>query len=183
MTTPARTARPRSEFAQESSTNLGAGGIGFANLQGASSRCLLCQPAGVYGSINSAIAGTQPRIVLPLLHRYEFTLHGMWPQRRDGTWPEYCDPSSHIDMDALDDLVDEMEHDWPSWSSTDEVRGAHSGMLSASTAPALRSVGDSKQPSGGVLVAAADARASLSQLLRRRSGTTSGTATARAPRR
>lgn len=53
--------------------------------------------------------------------RYEFTLHGMWPQRRDGTWPEFCDPSSHIDMDALDDLVEEMEHDWPSWSSTDEV--------------------------------------------------------------
>lgn len=53
--------------------------------------------------------------------RYEFTLHGMWPQRRDGTWPEFCDPSSHIDMDQLDDLMDDMEHDWPSWSSADEV--------------------------------------------------------------
>jgi hypothetical protein len=45
----------------------------------------------------------------------------MWPQRRDGTWPEFCDPSSHIDMDQLDDLMDDMEHDWPSWSSADEV--------------------------------------------------------------
>lgn len=45
----------------------------------------------------------------------------MWPQRRDGTWPEFCDPSSHVDVDALDDIMDDMEHDWPSWSGPDEV--------------------------------------------------------------
>lgn len=57
--------------------------------------------------------------------KYAFTLHGLWPQRRDGTWPEFCDPSSHLRMDDIDDLVDDMEHDWPSWSSADEVFWDH----------------------------------------------------------
>lgn len=55
--------------------------------------------------------------------RYAFTVHGMWPQRRDGSWPEFCDPSSHLHVDELDDIVDKMEAAWPSWSSSDEVRG------------------------------------------------------------
>lgn len=77
--------------------------------------------------------------------RYAFTLHGMWPQRRDGTWPEYCDPSSHLDVDNIDDLVDEMERDWPSWSSTDEVSSGEGGRGE----PGKREGPAADQPTGG----------------------------------
>ncbi|KAF8072919.1 hypothetical protein HT031_000579 [Scenedesmus sp. PABB004] len=53
-------------------------------------------------------------------HKYRFTVHGFWPQRRDGTWPEFCDPDSTLEERDIDDLLPELERVWPSWSSDDE---------------------------------------------------------------
>lgn len=57
--------------------------------------------------------------------RYTFTVHGLWPQRRDGTWPEFCDSSSQLDMDEIEDLLPDLEKAWPSWSSDDETFWNH----------------------------------------------------------
>jgi ribonuclease T2 len=52
-------------------------------------------------------------------------VHGLWPQRRDGTWPEFCDSSSELDVDEIEDLLPELEKAWPSWSSDDETFWGH----------------------------------------------------------
>jgi hypothetical protein len=57
--------------------------------------------------------------------RYAFTVHGLWPQRRDGTWPEFCDSSSELDVDEIEDLLPDLEKAWPSWSSDDETFWNH----------------------------------------------------------
>ncbi|WIA09049.1 hypothetical protein OEZ85_008463 [Tetradesmus obliquus] len=57
--------------------------------------------------------------------KYAFTVHGLWPQRRDGTWPQFCDSSSELDMDEIEDLLPELEKVWPSWSSDDETFWNH----------------------------------------------------------
>eukprot|EP00199_Chlamydomonas_sp_CCMP681_P001946 CAMPEP_0119107044 /NCGR_PEP_ID=MMETSP1180-20130426/7917_1 /TAXON_ID=3052 ORGANISM="Chlamydomonas cf sp, Strain CCMP681" /NCGR_SAMPLE_ID=MMETSP1180 /ASSEMBLY_ACC=CAM_ASM_000741 /LENGTH=350 /DNA_ID=CAMNT_0007092473 /DNA_START=40 /DNA_END=1092 /DNA_ORIENTATION=+ len=52
-----------------------------------------------------------------LLHRdwYRFTLHGLWPNRLDGTWPQFCDSSLPFDEDEVEDLETEMNEAWPSF--------------------------------------------------------------------
>ena len=57
--------------------------------------------------------------------RYAFTVHGLWPERNDHTWPQYCDPGSELDEDAIEDLLPEMEEVWPSWSSDDATFWSH----------------------------------------------------------
>eukprot|EP00882_Tetradesmus_deserticola_P005671 GHRQ01005971.1.p1 GENE.GHRQ01005971.1~~GHRQ01005971.1.p1 ORF type:complete len:293 (+),score=53.38 GHRQ01005971.1:302-1180(+) len=57
--------------------------------------------------------------------KYAFTVHGLWPQRRDGTWPEFCDAASNLNIDDIEDLLPELEQAWPSWSSADMVFWNH----------------------------------------------------------
>ncbi|GIL83093.1 hypothetical protein Vretimale_11413 [Volvox reticuliferus] len=44
---------------------------------------------------------------------FHFTIHGLWPNRNDGTWPQFCDPDSAFNEDDLTDLSVEMENEWP----------------------------------------------------------------------
>lgn len=37
--------------------------------------------------------------------RPSFTLHGLWPNYDDNTWPEYCDPGAPFDPAQVDDLT------------------------------------------------------------------------------
>ncbi|GLC48244.1 hypothetical protein PLESTB_000074700 [Pleodorina starrii] len=57
-----------------------------------------------------------------LLHNrgYHFTIHGLWPNYDDGTWPQFCDASNKFDEDKLEDLMDELESEWPSTMDSDE---------------------------------------------------------------
>eukprot|EP01088_Endostelium_zonatum_P014283 TRINITY_DN306_c0_g1_i1.p1 TRINITY_DN306_c0_g1~~TRINITY_DN306_c0_g1_i1.p1 ORF type:complete len:239 (-),score=35.13 TRINITY_DN306_c0_g1_i1:56-772(-) len=44
----------------------------------------------------------------------DFTLHGMWPNRNDTTWPQYC-TNQRFNLNAISDLVgilDEVWHDF-----------------------------------------------------------------------
>jgi len=46
-----------------------------------------------------------------------FTLHGLWPQRSDGSWPQYCDHNRYFDESDLAVAVKtEMEDFWFSLS-------------------------------------------------------------------
>nr|BAE06157.1 RNase Bm2 [Bryopsis maxima]BAE06158.1 RNase Bm2 [Bryopsis maxima] len=44
-----------------------------------------------------------------------FTIHGLWPNREDGTWPSYCDDSAKFDGDLGKDLLEELSSEWPSY--------------------------------------------------------------------
>lgn len=52
-------------------------------------------------------------------------MHGLWPQREDGTWPQFCDPGSALDENVIEDLLPELEREWPSWSSDDATFWNH----------------------------------------------------------
>lgn len=47
-----------------------------------------------------------------------YTLHGSWPTRTDGTWPEFC-AGTPFDAIALAPLEPRLEQDWPNyWGSS-----------------------------------------------------------------
>eukprot|EP00271_Cylindrocystis_brebissonii_P006809 TRINITY_DN19644_c0_g1_i1.p1 TRINITY_DN19644_c0_g1~~TRINITY_DN19644_c0_g1_i1.p1 ORF type:complete len:436 (-),score=57.94 TRINITY_DN19644_c0_g1_i1:181-1311(-) len=63
----------------------------------------------------------------------QWTLHGLWPEFADGTYPSSCNPNDPFRLDALDaDLLQEMGLVWPSFAclgstgmSDDEFFWAH----------------------------------------------------------
>lgn len=44
----------------------------------------------------------------------EFTIHGLWPQNYEGPYPHDCNPEYQFDQSQIQDLLSEMEDDWPS---------------------------------------------------------------------
>ncbi|KAL3501421.1 hypothetical protein ACH5RR_035870 [Cinchona calisaya] len=54
----------------------------------------------------------------------DFSIHGLWPNRNDGSWPSNCKKDSSFDESEVSDLIRRMEKDWPSLScpSSDGVR-------------------------------------------------------------
>eukprot|EP01122_Echinamoeba_exundans_P000171 TRINITY_DN1014_c0_g1_i1.p1 TRINITY_DN1014_c0_g1~~TRINITY_DN1014_c0_g1_i1.p1 ORF type:complete len:232 (+),score=52.65 TRINITY_DN1014_c0_g1_i1:211-906(+) len=52
---------------------------------------------------------------LPNADNYNYwTLHGLWPQRNDGSWPQCC-PGPSYDPSRLSDLKDLLNQYWPSF--------------------------------------------------------------------
>ncbi|KAI4326339.1 hypothetical protein MLD38_031663 [Melastoma candidum] len=45
----------------------------------------------------------------------EFTIHGLWPDYNDGTWPACCS-RSHFEEKEISSLVDTLQKYWPSLS-------------------------------------------------------------------
>jgi len=41
-----------------------------------------------------------------------FTLHGIWPTRNDGSWPQFCNDSQSFDPSLISSLVPQL---WVSW--------------------------------------------------------------------
>ncbi|KAI8473511.1 MAG: ribonuclease T2-like protein [Monoraphidium minutum] len=56
---------------------------------------------------------------------FRFTIHGMWPQRGDGTWPEFCDPGAPFSLPRILDLLPRMARNWPSWAGPNTGFWAH----------------------------------------------------------
>lgn len=54
----------------------------------------------------------------------DFSIHGLWPNRDDGTWPQNCDTDSTFEESEVSDLMSRMQKDWPSLAcpSSDGVR-------------------------------------------------------------
>ncbi|KAL7552729.1 hypothetical protein ACHAWF_015967 [Thalassiosira exigua] len=52
----------------------------------------------------------------------QLTIHGLWPNRNDGTWPSTCS-NEHFDLSLLQDLADDMALKWPNIKSAPGSRG------------------------------------------------------------
>lgn len=51
--------------------------------------------------------------------RTDFTIHGLWPDFDDGTFPSFCNKTDQFDIDLVRDLLPQLETEWPSYT----VRG------------------------------------------------------------
>ena len=58
----------------------------------------------------------------PLVHTHGFrmTIHGLWPNYNDGTWPSFCDPQYKFDDDAVADLIPDLKEAWPTEFDSNE---------------------------------------------------------------
>jgi hypothetical protein len=52
--------------------------------------------------------------------RFHLTIHGLWPNYKDGTWPQFCDSDRKFDVDKVSDLRHELQEQWPSVTDDDE---------------------------------------------------------------
>ncbi|KAJ4461143.1 putative RNase [Paratrimastix pyriformis] len=45
-----------------------------------------------------------------------FTIHGSWPDRDDGTWPAFCNDSYPFSWNQIADLKPQLDLNWPSFN-------------------------------------------------------------------
>ncbi|KAE9605537.1 hypothetical protein Lal_00024682 [Lupinus albus] len=43
----------------------------------------------------------------------DFGIHGLWPNRNDGSYPSNCDPNSPFDPSEVSDLTTKLQSEWP----------------------------------------------------------------------
>ncbi|CAM8912849.1 unnamed protein product [Rhodiola kirilowii] len=43
----------------------------------------------------------------------DFSIHGLWPNYNDGSYPSNCDPDSPFDESKVSDLLSQMQKNWP----------------------------------------------------------------------
>ncbi|KAJ9554304.1 hypothetical protein OSB04_018349 [Centaurea solstitialis] len=46
----------------------------------------------------------------------DFGIHGLWPNRNDGSYPSNCDSNNPFDASKISDLTSKMQSDWPTLS-------------------------------------------------------------------
>ncbi|XP_027097940.1 extracellular ribonuclease LE [Coffea arabica] len=46
----------------------------------------------------------------------DFSIHGLWPNYNDGSYPSNCDPQAQFNPSQISDLTSRMQKDWPSLS-------------------------------------------------------------------
>ncbi|KAI3516454.1 hypothetical protein L1887_15370 [Cichorium endivia] len=46
----------------------------------------------------------------------DFGIHGLWPNRNDGSYPSNCDASTPFDASKISDLTNQMRSEWPTLS-------------------------------------------------------------------
>jgi ribonuclease T2 len=49
-----------------------------------------------------------------------WTLHGLWPLRNDGTWPQFC-PGDKFNITNIDNLINTMNKLWPTYFSGSNI--------------------------------------------------------------
>ncbi|KAK1260719.1 Ribonuclease 1 [Acorus gramineus] len=43
----------------------------------------------------------------------DFSIHGLWPNYNDGSYPSDCDPDNPFDSSKISNLIPKMQSDWP----------------------------------------------------------------------
>ncbi|MBA0621130.1 hypothetical protein Godav_006779 [Gossypium davidsonii] len=46
----------------------------------------------------------------------DFSIHGLWPNYNDGSYPQNCDSNNPFDASKISDLISNMRKNWPSLS-------------------------------------------------------------------
>ena len=44
-----------------------------------------------------------------------WSLHGLWPQRNDGSWPQFCHGAPSFDEDSISPVLPLMNKFWPTY--------------------------------------------------------------------
>ncbi|XP_030443472.1 ribonuclease 3-like [Syzygium oleosum] len=54
----------------------------------------------------------------------DFSIHGLWPNYKDGTYPSNCNPENAFDKSEISDLIGSLEKNWPSLTcpSSDDTK-------------------------------------------------------------
>ena len=53
-----------------------------------------------------------------------YTIHGSWPTREDGSWPEFC-PGPRFNQTQLQPLEVRLRRDWPNWFGSSQALHRH----------------------------------------------------------
>ena len=79
-----------------------------------------CQPANACTHLAlCSFVGQQLRNVYEFNHNRaartcsRFTIHGLWPENLDGTWPQFCN-TTPFNVTALHDILPLLKASWPS---------------------------------------------------------------------
>lgn len=51
----------------------------------------------------------------------DFTIHGLWPNRVDGSWPQYCNDTARFAPKAVDSIRPQLKEAWPSFGDGGDV--------------------------------------------------------------
>ena len=52
-----------------------------------------------------------------LFCRTDFTIHGLWPDYDDGSYPSFCNSTDEFDPEKVRDLLPKLEAEWPTFAS------------------------------------------------------------------
>ena len=56
---------------------------------------------------------------------FRFNIHGLWPNYKDGTWPQFCDKDYAFSESEIADLEGALDQEWPSFGGGNEGFWAH----------------------------------------------------------
>ena len=85
----------------------------------------------------------------------DFTIHGLWPERLDGSWPQYCNSSDRFDADRVKELLPRLREQWPSFGmGADAQFWGHEWMRHGTCSGKVKGgdkSGEEKSGDGGVI--------------------------------
>lgn len=59
-----------------------------------------------------------------MLECSRFTIHGLWPENYDGSWPQFC-AQQPFSQERVEDLLPVLRREWPSLFSKDSSFWRH----------------------------------------------------------
>jgi len=92
--------------------------VGWGGEEGAAGRQRRARRAA--GPADSA-RPNPPHPPFPTRHSQNFTIHGLWPNRLDGSWPQYCNDTARFAPKAVAGLKPRLAAAWPAFGDGGDV--------------------------------------------------------------